>query len=222
MLALSEVTSGAIIASIIAAIISLLGLIISKEQKTSEFRQVWIDNLRREISAFIAHSLAIASVKTGDVKYSDAKEAWTALRQDFVTLNHSMAAIMLHLNPKEKSSHDLLEVIKQIEKMLSPAEWKITDAKEFQSSFDSTEKKFVSLAQAILKCEWERVKKGELTFRVTKYLAIFVVVVFVSFAMVDSCNNGIQAPVTTNLEPASHPNELQTNPSLNTIPTKQH
>ncbi len=45
---------GAIVAALITGILSVLGLVISKEQKTSEFRQQWIDDLRREVSELLA------------------------------------------------------------------------------------------------------------------------------------------------------------------------
>jgi len=51
--------AGTIIAAVIAAIVSLLGLIISKETKVSEFRQAWIDSLRAEIAAVITHAQAL-------------------------------------------------------------------------------------------------------------------------------------------------------------------
>ena len=48
-----DVAIGAVVAALIAAIVSLLGLIISKEQKTSEFRQAWIDALRSDLTHLI-------------------------------------------------------------------------------------------------------------------------------------------------------------------------
>ena len=59
MLNIPDVAIGAIAAALIAGLISLLGLIISKEQKTSEFRQAWIDGLRSELSLVIAHANAL-------------------------------------------------------------------------------------------------------------------------------------------------------------------
>lgn|SRR6266446_644807 len=45
---------GAVMAAIIAAGISFLVTVLAKEQKTSEFRQAWIDALRKDLSEFIA------------------------------------------------------------------------------------------------------------------------------------------------------------------------
>jgi hypothetical protein len=45
---------GVIIAAVITGFISFAGLILAKEQKTSEFRQSWIDSLREEMSEYLA------------------------------------------------------------------------------------------------------------------------------------------------------------------------
>lgn len=46
---MNDLSVGAVGAAMIAAFVSFLGLIIGKEQKTSEFRQAWIDALRSEL-----------------------------------------------------------------------------------------------------------------------------------------------------------------------------
>jgi hypothetical protein len=55
MFGLPNEIAGAIIAAFIAGLIALLGLIISKEQTISWFRQAWIDALREDIAAVITH-----------------------------------------------------------------------------------------------------------------------------------------------------------------------
>jgi hypothetical protein len=59
MLNVSAIAIGAIAAALIAGLIFLLSLVISKEQKISDFRQEWINSLRSEIAALIAHANAI-------------------------------------------------------------------------------------------------------------------------------------------------------------------
>jgi hypothetical protein len=49
-------TYATLLVAMIAGAFSLLGLVISKEQKVSEFRQTWIDALREDISELIAHA----------------------------------------------------------------------------------------------------------------------------------------------------------------------
>lgn len=55
-----DITFGAVGAALIAAIVSLIGLILGKEQKTSEFRQEWINSLRAEITQFVTNVTAIS------------------------------------------------------------------------------------------------------------------------------------------------------------------
>jgi hypothetical protein len=45
-----------ILVAFIAGIVSFVGLVISKENKISEFRQTWIDELRKDISDYIAYT----------------------------------------------------------------------------------------------------------------------------------------------------------------------
>jgi len=66
--------AGTIVAAVIAAIISLLGLIISKENKVSEFRQAWIDSLREEIAAVITHAHAVHGAYLA--KFPDNSALW--------------------------------------------------------------------------------------------------------------------------------------------------
>ena len=91
---------GAIVAASIAAVISLLSLIIAKEHKTSEFRQAWIDSLRTEIAMFIAHLNAIhGSLSTPTVS---AEELWVRAKDDYLGANRTAASIRLRLNSKEE------------------------------------------------------------------------------------------------------------------------
>ena len=94
--------AGTIIAAVIAAIISLLGLIISKETKVSEFRQAWIDSLRAEIAAVITHAQAVHGAHLAEFK--DKPTLWQNVREDFVSLNEAWAKVKLRLNPMEPNS----------------------------------------------------------------------------------------------------------------------
>ena len=53
---------GVITAALIAGFFSLLNLIVSKEQKVSEFRQQWIDSLRQELADHIAATVSLSSI----------------------------------------------------------------------------------------------------------------------------------------------------------------
>ena len=99
------VASAAIIAAFIGGLFSLIGLIISKEQKTSEFRQAWIDALRSELSSLICHANCIHG---GLV----SSQPWENMKSDFLGINEAAANIRLRLNPDEDESEKVLEKIK--------------------------------------------------------------------------------------------------------------
>jgi len=155
---MSETLAGTIIAAVIAALISLLGLIISKETKVSEFRQAWIDSLRSEIAAVVTHARAMHGATF------EKPTLWRTLRDDFVGLNEAWAKVKLRLNTKKSEQIDVLEALKEHESIFQP------ETRDF-ARLDSTEEKLLAATQIVLKKEWERVKSGELTYKVAKMLA---------------------------------------------------
>jgi len=50
---------GPIVAVVIAGAVAFLASVFSKAQKTSEFRQAWIDSLRNDLSELISITLQI-------------------------------------------------------------------------------------------------------------------------------------------------------------------
>jgi len=169
MLGLPEVAVGSVVAALVAGIVSLLGLIISKEQKTSEFRQAWIDGLRSEISLLIAHmNVIFAARQLGE-------SSWAALRVDAIAINQATAQIKLRLNPREEKSRNLLQHIADLENFLhSPQGMRFEKLNEL-------EEQLAEDAQALLKAEWDRVRKGEVTFRVAKISAAALVLCLAVF-----------------------------------------
>jgi len=161
---LPDIAIGVIVAAIIAGLISLLGLIISKEQKVSDFRQAWIDSLRGEISALISHANAIHGASTAN--NGNAADIWKVVREDFIGINAAAASIRLRLNPKENYSVTVLQIIEELEAGLSPCV--TTDHKQL----NDIEKRLVSSAQILLKQEWRRVRSGERVYRYARMVAL--------------------------------------------------
>lgn len=167
MVKLPDAAIGAVIAALIAGIVSLLGLIISKEQKTSEFRQAWIDALRSDLSAYLTQINAIHDAIK--VKYSNHAEKVDALRPLYIPLNTSTFNILLRVNQNEVNSKRLLDAMTAFNALTADEKKLTTD------NIRVVEAEFITASQALLKFEWKRVKSGELTFRVAKILAFFVV-----------------------------------------------
>jgi|GEM_PF-1265068 len=170
MFNLPEAADGAVIASVVAAFISLIGLIISKEQKTSDFRQAWIDALREEIAIVIANVNSLHGAQT--VEYSTLATRWKAVAPHMLALNNATAKIRLRLNPSEELNKDVLDGIETLEKM--------ANAQQLNAmALNATEKDLAEKARKVLKAEWRRVQKGELVFSVAKLLLLL----FLLFAM---------------------------------------
>ena len=185
-----DVAFGAIAAALIAGIVSLLGLIVSKEQKISDFRQAWIDRLRSEIALLITHGNAIhGSLSVG---WANAADAWKDVRVDYVGINEAAGKIRLRLNPKEPASLKVLQTITEIEEILKPS----LEPPDYVR-LNATEKRLVDEANAVLKSEWKRVRKGESSYRFSKYTALTVVVILFLWILLDLYATnvvGVQTP----------------------------
>lgn len=170
---------GPIVAACIAAVVSFLALVISKEQKTSEFRQAWIDGLREDLTEFAANLrrldeqptfVDLKAITGTTIKEIIETGNERALRPDFFAENRlrllqSRYAIRLRLNPTEPGGEALLA---QIDSALEVYYSSGNVEEELQS--------LMALAQPFLKQEWKRVKRGEPVFRasvlVAKWLAV--------------------------------------------------
>jgi hypothetical protein len=170
---------GAILAACITGAISFVTLVISKEQKTSEFRQAWIDGLRSELSDFASQARRVSSEETplnlktiaGSFKEQLEARNEEALRPDpFHENRQRMAqayyALRLRLNPAESDNQTLLTHLDNIYTILN------THAESVR--YDRTVNELDALAcvaQGILKQEWTRVKEGEKRFQTATFAA---------------------------------------------------
>jgi hypothetical protein len=159
MINLPDVAVGAVAAAMIAGLFALLGLIISKEQKISEFRQAWIDALRSDIALTIAYAYAVEALP--EYQSDKVEERWKMVHPSLSGLNETIARIKLRVNPKEGQA--ILATIQEIE-----------DAFAFDGptmsygQFVEIDRKLVRQAQEMLKREWDRVRAGEPVYRYAK------------------------------------------------------
>jgi energy-converting hydrogenase Eha subunit A len=153
---------GAILTALIAAFVSLLGLIISKEQKVSEFRQSWIDSLREDTASLISHA-DVMFAKTSGGNLPDAA--------DLLAVNEASTRIKLRLNPTESESKAVLKALAQHETRFS-----IRDAGKALSAEQliAIENELTEAMQKVLKREWKRVRSGEAIYRSARSGAILM------------------------------------------------
>jgi len=171
---------GAVMAAIIAAGISFLVTVLAKEQKTSEFRQAWIDALRKDLSEFIATVDMLSSFHRLKMSRGHRPEDLVGFLEersdDVRRMGVSYHRIMLRLNPQEHAT-----IIGKLEKLLSimSSYQKVLD----ETGVNELIKGVIAEGQVVLKSEWRRVKRGELTFVITKYVSLTLFVLAVCFAV---------------------------------------
>lgn len=168
MIEIPPVAIGAIGAALIAATVSLLGLIISKEQKTSEFRQAWIDALRSDLGSYLTQINAICDGSA--IEYDSVEKKVATLSPLYADLNKATFAITLRLNPEEPHAQIMLQCMKKLGTELSD------HTSLDPSSIRPIEAELLSSSKKLLKSEWERVRDGEPTFKIAKVSALIVVI----------------------------------------------
>lgn len=164
MVTLPDAAVGAVVAALIAGLISLLGLVISKEQKVSDFRQAWIEGLRAEMVEFLAQINAVRDAM--NLNYKEHSEKLKLLSPHFVSLNKATFSILLRLNDKEELSKNVIDSIETFNKLVDD-KTRLTI-----ENIRAAEEAFLVSSQRLLKSEWKRVKSGEPIFRWTRRLAV--------------------------------------------------
>jgi hypothetical protein len=157
-----------IIAALIAAAISFVNLTLNKEQKTSEFRQAWIDALREDLAVFFAATRAFIRASQEVVEAKDASQPLAMTKEKISELRYQVAEtqyrIRLRLNLKECEHEELLRLMKAA---IDKQQGFLTGAGTPEDALQAVEIA-ADYAPQILKAEWERVKKGELPFQLAR------------------------------------------------------
>jgi hypothetical protein len=165
--------------------VALLGLIITKESKVSEFRQAWIDNLRTEIADLLASiHLSLLMLRTEDGtgikdRATLPAEAISKLAMALRDANTALFTIRLRLNPTEPDSIALLTTLDEMEQ-LSNNDDALAGALASGTSSE-LEARLITQAKRVLSAEWVRVKTGEPYFKWTRR---FAAALFVAIAMI--------------------------------------
>lgn len=176
MLATTYTAIATITAATIAGAISFIVTVLSKEQKTSEFRQTWIDGVRDDISEFISGIdvvsafLAAKHLENNNANKLDLLISQSETLREISTRYHRL---QLRLNPKEHQ--DLLTALAAVYSSLSDLS-QVGDREKIGELIQTV----ISPAQKNLKNEWQRVKRGEPSFYITKSISLGVVIFAIS------------------------------------------
>lgn len=159
------VAFGVIIAALITASVAFLGLIISKEQKTSEFRQAWIDALRSELTIFLSHINAV--VDGSSATYGSEGDRTKDLLEKYAALNEANFAIQLRLNPDEQKSKEIISLMSRFHQLYTAGHLTPDKVRPIEASL-------LHCSRVLLKEEWTRVKRGEPLFVLSKIVVGFI------------------------------------------------
>jgi len=168
------VAVGALVAAVIGGFVAFISLIVNKEQSVSAFRQAGIDALRNDISTLVAHVTGAHGTSITQKNYTE-QQLWDRIKKDFVGMHETVVRIRLRLNPTEsrkeekketKNLFDALDVIVKVFESDTP-NW--VTLREHTGSL-------VSNSQKILKANWDRVRKGEPTYVITKWITLIAAI----------------------------------------------
>ena len=168
---MNDISIGAVGAAIIAGLVSLLGLIIGKEQKISEFRQAWINDLRKCLVDYLVQINAIVDVVIAS-KNKEKLEVSTKL-DNYKKLNEASHGIKFRVNPQEALAQRLLESMDMFEENAKHASG-LTSTKIL-----SLEVEYTDSAKRLLKSEWDTVKRGEKTYVWTKRVVYICLIIMI-------------------------------------------
>lgn len=164
---------GPIIAAALTAAIAFVVSVLAKENKTSEFRQAWIEGLRSDVAELLGGFNMLEISLDVYIGQEDDKEVIQERYDSFHLENMKEYAkidalcnkVILRLNPSEHLS--LIEKMRVLEGSIGCGSVR-TNAlcRELVDDFS-----------LVLKAEWDRVKIGEPTFQIMKKVALVGVVV---------------------------------------------
>lgn len=194
-----------VVAALITSLIAFINLTLSKEQKTSDFRQAWIDGLRDDLAVFFSSARALCRVmqearsphsSDEDVlNFRFSKEQVGKMRFDGA---ESLYRIKLRLNPNEDKHAELnrlLDLATSTQNQIN-----VEKGQDYGDALIAIENAS-SYSQSILKCEWERVKHGETPFRVARNwimpTIMVISLVFISVLLFNSAETNVSIQPNT-------------------------
>jgi hypothetical protein len=156
-----------VIAALITGVIAVVNLTLAKEQKISEMRQAWIDGLRDDLAKYFsgARFVAIAA----DMEFRKIREKIRFIHdipselvaEKKAICSETLYRIKLRLNKSEAEHIELERLLERVSSVYQEGGNGDPDLLKnvlvaIQLSTDQ--------ARAVLKTEWERVKRGEEAF----------------------------------------------------------
>lgn len=153
--------------AIVALVAGWLGLVLTKEQKVSEFRQEWVNALRDDLARLVAITQIVL------IKSEENKIFCKLSSDELENMLLVMQRIKYRLNPDDHEG--LIEVVDEVFDL-------ITSKNIYDQSVVNLQyliEKANEIGHVILKEEWERVKKGEPWFYWSKWAFVCLILAFI-------------------------------------------
>jgi hypothetical protein len=163
--------------ALVAVIVSpLVSWIIAKRQidiaklqitasNVSSKRQVWIDELRRDVAEALALASRIEELKrpSPGLNREEQLEVFDRRMEAELQTVELLMRIKLRLNPNEQEHNDLVAAFQELSNAAPNPQPGETDAdrQRLQAGFRAARGNVLGITQTILKSEWNRVRKGE-------------------------------------------------------------
>lgn len=157
---------GAILAAAIAGGFSILGLIIAKEQKISDFRRDWVEELRADIARFLANASLIYAMMERSPPDVSVAEAMTVFREQLVAMFEASSRIRLKMDDTDPVTAPILETLRRFEG------WVHDGAPPPVASRAALERLLFEQSRVLMRREWHRVRRGEAVYRTAKAVAM--------------------------------------------------
>ena len=104
------------------------------------------------------------------------QSVWDSARADLGLINQAVSRVRLRLNPNEKNKEEkeatdaVLKTLKEFEDLFA------NNPHDFIAILANISDRLLVAAQVVLKMNWDRVRSGELTYRITRFAALVIVV----------------------------------------------
>ncbi|EMU8998630.1 MULTISPECIES: hypothetical protein [Providencia] len=155
------------IIAVLAGVVSIVGLVIAKESKISEFRQLWINDLRSALVKLNKNMFILQEAHIG-------KAPNEIIMQHRADVKESISEVYLRINKENPNTEEanLIQVINEIKFSL--------DNMPQAGLFEKYEKELTWKSALVLKKEWSRVKTGEAIYRfwVQVFTCMFIITIF--------------------------------------------
>lgn len=160
-----------LVAAFLVFLYSFVNMLVSKDQKTTEFRQAWIDSLREEVAILVAKfgylTTQAERLRTDHDHSGGKKEYLEKYGPDISEMASCFHKIQLRIKFNAKDKNELALSSKLIE-IEAYAQYEDMNSEETAKKSDE----LIGIAQKLLKKEWERVKRGERSFYLSKIIFV--------------------------------------------------